>query len=218
MVNDVKERRDQKRIAVFASGSGSNFAAIVEAVQSGRIQGCDVVQLICDKPGAYVLERAESCGIPSFVFRAKDYNGDKEAYERDILRVLQEQQVDLIVLAGYMRLVGKVLLENFKGRIINLHPSLLPAFPGKDAIGQAMDYGVKVTGVTVHFVDEGLDTGPIIAQRAIPVEEGESVESVTRRIHEQEHQLLPQVIQWLIDGRVVSEGRKVRVMKEKEEA
>ncbi|MBO8171701.1 MAG: phosphoribosylglycinamide formyltransferase [Bacillaceae bacterium] len=200
-----------KKIAVFASGSGSNFEAIMTACQDGTIRGGEVVLLVCDKPGAYVNERAEKYGIPSFVFAAKQYEG-KEAYERDILNVLREKQVDFIVLAGYMRLVGKVLLDAYGGKIINLHPSLLPAFPGKDAIGQAYDYGVKVTGVTVHLVDEGLDTGPIIAQRSIPVEEGESRESIEQKIHEEEHRLLPQVIQWLIDERIRVNGRKVEIL------
>lgn len=206
-----------KRIAVFASGSGSNFAAITEACQSGLIRGGKVVRLVCDKPGAYVLERAKTYEVPAFVFQPKDYAG-KEAFEQEILSVLQRDGVDLIVLAGYMRLVGQVLLQAFDKKIINLHPSLLPSFTGKDAIGQALDYGVKVTGVTIHLVDAGLDTGPIIAQQTVSLSEGESRDTLAEKIHTVEHELLPRVIQWLVEGRVICEGRKVLVEMKGEEA
>lgn len=143
------------KLAVFASGSGSNFGAIMEAIREQRIQGAEIVLLVCDKPGAYVLERAASFEVPTFVFSAKDYP-DKVAFETEILRRLEEAGVELIVLAGYMRLIGDTLLKAYGGRMINLHPSILPSFPGKDAIGQAFNYGVKITGVTVHFVDLSL--------------------------------------------------------------
>lgn len=199
------------RIAVFASGSGSNFEALVRAARAGKVAG-EVVLLVCDRPDAPVLDRAARLGVPAFVFDPKAYP-DKAAYERAILAELEAQGVDLVVLAGYMRLVGPTLLSAYEGRMINLHPSLLPAFPGKNAIGQALAHGVKVTGVTVHFVDAGMDTGPIIAQRAVPVEEDDTSETLAARIHAVEHELLPQVVQWLIEGRVRREdGRRVRVL------
>ncbi|MFD2368575.1 phosphoribosylglycinamide formyltransferase [Brevibacillus sp. GCM10020057] len=197
-----------KKLAIFASGSGSNFEAIVQAVQSGRLGGVEAALLVCDKPGAKVLERAARLGIEAFVFEPKAYP-DKAAFETEIVAELQRRGVSLVVLAGYMRLVGDTLLSAYEGSIINLHPSLLPAFTGKDAIGQALAYGVKLTGVTVHFVDAGLDTGPIIAQIPVEVHEDDTAGSLAARIHEVEHGLLVQVIGWLADGRVRLQGRRV---------
>ncbi|KFZ42461.1 phosphoribosylglycinamide formyltransferase [Anoxybacillus flavithermus] len=185
-----------KRIAIFASGSGTNFQAIVDAVKKGDIQA-EVALLVCDRPHAKVIERAMHEHVPIFVFNPKQYE-TKQQFEREILQQLQQKEIDLVVLAGYMRLIGPTLLQAYPNKMINIHPSLLPAFPGKDAIGQAYRYGVKVTGVTVHYVDEGMDTGPIIAQRALYIDDGEPLESVERRIHEIEHALYPQVIQQLL--------------------
>jgi len=199
-----------RRLAIFASGSGSNFEAIVQAVQAGQLRGVEVALLVCDKPGAKVLERAERLGIPAFVFQPKEY-ADKTAFEKEIVAQLQELDITLVVLAGYMRLVGETLLSAYEGKIINLHPSLLPAFPGKDAIGQALDYGVKITGVTVHVVDAGLDTGPIIAQLPVAVQETDTKEALAARIHEVEHGLLVEVIGLLVEGRVKLEGRLVQL-------
>ncbi|MDR7318368.1 phosphoribosylglycinamide formyltransferase [Brevibacillus nitrificans] len=200
-----------KKVAIFASGSGSNFEAIVQAVQSGRLKGVEVSLLICDKPGAKVLERAERLGIEAFVFQPKAY-ADKAAFETEIVAELQKRGVSLVVLAGYMRLVGETLLAAYEGCIINLHPSLLPAFTGKDAVGQALAYGVKITGVTVHVVDAGLDTGPIIAQIPVAVQENDTAETLAARIHEVEHGLLVDVIGWLVEGRVKLEGRHVQLV------
>lgn len=199
-----------KKLAVFASGSGSNFAAIVQAIHRGELAGAEVALLVCDRPGAYVLERARDFGIPAFVFDPKAYP-DKAAFETEIAGRLQELGIDWVVLAGYMRLIGSVMLQHYEGRIINLHPSLLPAFPGKDAIGQALAYGVKVTGVTVHFVDAGMDTGPIIAQQPVAVQDGDTAETLAARIHQAEHQLLVGVIRQLLAGTISMEGRQVRI-------
>ncbi|MBA2876840.1 phosphoribosylglycinamide formyltransferase [Thermaerobacillus caldiproteolyticus] len=188
-----------KRIAIFASGSGTNFQAIVDAARKGDLQA-KVSLLVCDRPGAKVIERAKQEHIPSFVFRPKDY-ASKADFEQEILTQLKEKEVEFIVLAGYMRLIGPTLLAAYEGKIVNIHPSLLPAFPGKDAIVQAYRAGVKITGVTVHYVDEGMDTGPIIAQRAIPIHEGESLEQLETRIHELEHQLYPSVLKTLLEHR-----------------
>lgn len=198
-----------KNIAVFASGSGSNFAAILEAIKDGKLEA-NVKLLVCDQPNAYAITRAEEAGIPTFVFRAKDY-ASKEDYEQEISAHLNRNQIDLVVLAGYMRLIGSTLLTDFEGRIINIHPSMLPAFPGKDAIGQALAARVKVSGVTVHYVDAGMDTGPIIAQQAVTVEEDETKESLQKKIHEVEHILYPAVISQLlkVEGRTESEKTSI---------
>lgn len=197
------------RIAIFASGSGSNFQAIVDAIAAGRLEAT-VELLVCDRPQAHVVERASRAGIRAFVFRPKTYAG-KEAYEAEIAALLAELGVELIVLAGYMRIVTDTLLAPYKGRMINVHPSLLPAFPGVNAIGQAWEHGVKLTGVTVHVVDGGLDSGPIIAQRAVPIREDDTLESLEAAIHAAEHVLLPQAIGWIQAGRVRIEGRHVRI-------
>ncbi|WP_206106282.1 phosphoribosylglycinamide formyltransferase [Paenibacillus dendritiformis] len=186
------------RIAVFASGSGSNFQALAEASQAGQLGG-EVALLVCDKPGARVLERAHEAGVPAAVFEPKRYES-RGHYERDVLRTLGRHGVQWIALAGYMRLVTPVLLEAYEGRILNIHPSLLPSFPGLHAVRQALDYGVKVTGVTVHLVDAGMDTGPIVAQEAVAIAEDDTLESLLAKIQEVEHRIYPQVVQSLLAG------------------
>ncbi|MFC4736669.1 phosphoribosylglycinamide formyltransferase [Bacillus daqingensis] len=181
------------RIAVFASGSGSNFQAVLEACVLGRIKG-EVCQAVCDKPGAYVETRAERAGVPLFSFSPSDYES-KQAFETELVALLKEREVDVIVLAGYMRLIGPVLLGAFEGRIMNIHPSLLPSFPGLRAVEQAVDAGVKVTGVTVHLVDEGMDTGPILAQKPVTIEPEDTYETTAAKIHRIEHSLYPETIE-----------------------
>lgn len=183
------------RIAVFASGSGTNFQALVDAVECGDLD-VKITLLVCDKPGAKVIERANKHNIPVFVFSAKDYPS-KDAFETEIIKHLQQAEVDWVILAGYMRLIGETLLSAYSGRIVNIHPSLLPSFPGKDAIGQALAAGVKETGVTVHYVDEGMDTGPIIAQQAVQVE-NDTYESLQKKIQAVEHTLYVQTIRDLV--------------------
>lgn len=187
-------------IAVFASGSGSNFEALV---QRSRIEKWryPIVTLVSDQPNALVLERAKRLGISTFVRSPKQFPSKTE-YEQAILQHLKDLNVEWIVLAGYMRLVGPTLLKAFPWRIVNLHPSLLPAFPGKNAIEQAFSYPVKVTGVTVHFVDEGMDTGPIIDQVAVKIEDEDTIESLKQKIHQVEHRLYPDVIKRLIDEKI----------------
>ena len=184
-----------KSIAVFASGTGTNFEAIACACEDGRIPA-RVALMVCDRPGAQVVERAARHGIPSFVFSPRDYAG-KEEFEREIVRRLDEAGVELVCLAGYMRIVGSVLLGAYRGRIINIHPSLLPAFKGAHAVEDAVAYGVKVFGITIHYVDETLDGGPIIAQRAFPYEGSEPAE-VHRLGQVIEHQLYIETIAKLI--------------------
>lgn len=184
------------KLAVFASGSGSNYEAIVEACRDGRIDA-DVVLLVCDKPGAKVLERAKRYGTESFAFNPKDYVS-REAYETVLATMLDERHVDYVCLAGYMRIVGHVLLERYEQRIVNIHPSLLPSFKGAHAIQDAVDYGVKIFGATTHFVDETLDGGRIIDQGAI-VYEGNDIEELTMLIHSIEHKLYVKTINKLIN-------------------
>lgn len=184
------------RLAVFASGSGSNYEAIAQACSDGRLDA-EVVLLVCDKPGAKVLERAKRFGTESFAFNPKDYES-KAAFETVLQRMLEERKVDYICLAGYMRIVGLVLLRAFEQRIINIHPSLLPSFKGAHAIQDAVDYGVKIFGATTHFVDDTLDGGRIIDQGAI-VYEGNDIEELTNLIHKIEHSLYVKTINKLIN-------------------
>ena len=188
-----------KRLAVFASGSGSNYEAIAQACADGRIQAC-VAFLVCDKPGAYVLERAKRFGTETFVFDPKAY-ARKADFEREIADRMDVLGIDLVCLAGYMRIVGEELLSRYKGRIINFHPSLLPSFRGAHAVENAVAYGVKVYGITIHWVDETLDGGKIIAQRAFGYEgsDPEEVHAIGQKI---EHQLYIETINRLLNESV----------------
>lgn len=185
-----------KRVAVFASGSGSNFEAIVQACREQSLQ-FEVVLLFSDKEQAYALERAKNLNIPAHTFSPKNFP-DKNSYEKEIVKLLEDYEVEFIALAGYMRLVGPLLLNQYFGKIINIHPSLLPSFPGKDAIGQAIKKGVKITGVTIHYVDSGMDTGPIIAQEAVEVNETDTYETLQKKIQKIEHELYPKIIDKLL--------------------
>lgn len=185
-----------RRIAVFASGSGSNFQSIQESIKDGRLRA-EIALLVCDRPDAYVVKRASKEGIPVFAFVPSRFES-KAAFEREIVTLLKERQIDLLVLAGYMRLIGDTLLQAYPNKIVNIHPSLLPAFPGKDAVGQAIAAGVRVTGVTIHFVDEGMDTGPIIDQASVRIHPDDSREMVQRSIQGLEHMLYPEVLAKLL--------------------
>lgn len=182
------------KIAVFASGSGSNFGALAEACQNEELNA-EIVLMVTNKPEAFVVERAEKAGIPVAALRPKDYE-TKDAYEEAILQELKQSGAEWLILAGYMRLVGQPLLKAYPSKIVNIHPSLLPSFPGKDAIGQAIVHGVKVTGVTVHLVDEGMDTGPILAQRAVDVV-NDDAEKTAEAIHAIEHELYKETLNQL---------------------
>lgn len=200
------------RIAVFASGQGSNFQNVLDASRAGELDA-EIVLLVCDKPQAFVVERARQAGVECYLFDPKAY-ARREDYEAEIAAELEKRRVDLVVLAGYMRLLTAALVEPYAGRMINIHPSLLPAFPGKNAIGQAWDYGVKVTGVTVHFVDGGMDTGSVIAQKAVEIAPDDTLESLEAKIHAAEQRLYPQVVSWFAKNRVRAEGRKVTILSE----
>jgi phosphoribosylglycinamide formyltransferase-1 len=184
------------KIAVFASGYGSNFEVIARAAKAGEIPA-EVVLLVCDKAEARACQIAEQMNIPMFVFSAKEYTSKAE-YEAAIVERCKQAEVELICLAGYMRIVGETLLNAYNGLIINLHPALLPSFKGAKAIEQAFEYGVKIFGATIHYVDESLDGGKIIAQRAVEYD-GDSLEEITAMVHKVEHQLYIETIKKILD-------------------
>jgi len=187
------------RIAVLASGGGTNLQAILDQLHGS--DGIEVVGAISDKPDATALGRARRAGVETAVFPASDYE-DREQRDRAIGDWLEHRQVDLVVLAGYMQLLSPQFVKRFRNRIINVHPALLPAFPGLEAVQQALDHGSKVTGVTVHFVDEGVDSGPIIFQRPVPVPPSRDWDELEEEIHRTEHTLLPEAIRLIAAGRV----------------
>ncbi len=187
------------RIVVLASGSGTNLQAILDRLH-GR-DGIAVVGVGSDKPGAFALERARSAKIETAVFRREDFE-DRAARDSAMGDWIESADADLVVLAGYMQLVSAGFVERFRNRIVNVHPALLPSFPGLDAIGQALDAGVRVTGVTVHFVDEGTDTGPVILQQAVEVPAGGERDDLERAVHSVEHELYPEAIGMIARGRV----------------
>ena len=197
------------RVGVLASGSGSNFAALVEAL---NVEGSParVELLICNVPGAKVLDRAKAAGVEAVLMDHKQ-TGTREQFDAAVAQTLIDRQIELVCLAGYMRLVTPAFLRRFAGKVINIHPALLPAFPGLHGVKQAIDYGVSVAGCTVHFVDEGTDTGPIIAQAAVQVLPGDDEVALSARIQEEEHRLYPAVVKAIAQGRVKLEGRKVRL-------
>ncbi|WP_438349223.1 phosphoribosylglycinamide formyltransferase [Paenibacillus sp. FA6] len=199
------------RIAVFASGEGSNFQTLVDAGKAGSLGGAQVELLVCDKPEARVVKRARDAGIPVHLFTPKSYPS-REAYEAEIVEQLEALNIELVVLAGYMRLLTSVMVDKYAGRLINIHPSLLPSFPGTNAIQQALDYGVKVTGATVHFVDGGMDTGSIIAQQSVEIMPEASVDSLAKEIHSIEQELYPRVVSWFAEGRVRLNDRQVTIL------
>ena len=197
------------RIAVLASGGGTNLQAILDTLH-GR-EGIEVAGVASDKPEAMALRRAESAGVPTAVFAGGDHP-DRAARDLAMARWLEELDIELVVLAGYMQLLTPGFLERFPNRIINVHPALLPAFPGLDAVAQALAYGVRITGVTVHFVDEGVDTGPIILQRPVPVPPARTWDATEEVIHATEHALLPEAIRLIAAGRVSFDPVNPRVV------
>lgn len=203
------------RLGVLASGNGSNLQALLDACGAGRIDAA-VAVVISNVPGAGALERARRAGVPTEVIPSRGV-ADRAAYDLGLVEVLRRHQVDLVCLAGYMRLVTPAFLRAFgpaggsRGcpRVMNVHPGLLPAFPGLHAARQALAYGARIAGCTVHFVDEGTDTGPIIAQAVVPVLPGDDEATLSARIQSEEHRLYPQAVQWYAQGRLSLEGRRV---------
>lgn len=201
--------KDRCKIAVLVSGRGSNLAVIIGAAEKGEIKS-KIELVISNNKDAYALTRAREHGIEALYVDPKDFK-TREDYEREIVKHLREHEVDLVCLAGYMLLVTPYFVREFKNRIMNIHPALLPAFPGLDVQRKALENGVKVTGCTVHFVDEGCDTGPIIIQRAVPILEDDTVESLSIRILKEEHKIYKEAIRLFEEDRLVVEGKRVRI-------
>ncbi len=203
-----------KKIAVFASGSGSDFQSVIDANE--RDPFCEISLLVASKEGIYALERAKKHGIDTLVRRKKDFSSLEEMYE-DTAKILKERGVDYIVLAGWLSMISENFVRAFPDRIINIHPSLIPSFCGKGFYGinvhrAALEYGVKLSGLTVHFVDEHYDSGAIILQRAVEVKEDDTPESLQSRILEEEHKALPEAVRLLTQGRIIKNGRKVTII------
>jgi len=198
-------------IAVFCSGNGTNLQAIINAIKSRKLKSAKIVLVVSDNPEAYALVRAKKAGIKTVVVERVQF-ATKSDFEKEIIINLKQENVGLIVLAGFMRIIGEDLLREYKGRILNIHPALLPSFKGAHGIKDAFDYGVKVTGVTVHLVDDKMDHGPIILQEAVPVKEKDTLESLESRIHKVEHNLYYKAIDLFIKGKIKIEGRKTAVI------
>jgi len=194
-------------IGVLASGRGTNLQAIIEAVEEGRIEG-EISIVVSDNHNAFVLKRAEQHNIETQYINFKKFK-KREDYDKEIIKSLKEKKIDLVVLAGYMRILSPYFIRTYKNKIMNIHPALLPSFPGLHAQRQTVEYGVKVSGCTVHFVDEGIDSGPIILQKAVEVNDDDTEESLAEKILKEEHQIYPQAIQLFSQGRLIIKGRKV---------
>ena len=197
------------KVGVLASGSGTNLQAIIDRSERGELTA-EVVCVITNRADAFALERARNHGIPAIHLNHKDFAG-RDAYDSEVVAELHAHGVELVVLAGFMRIITPVILNAFPQAVMNIHPALLPSFPGLDAQKQALEHGVKVSGCTVHFVDEGTDTGPIIIQAVVPILAGDTVETLSQRIHVQEHLIYPQAIQFFAEGRLTVNGRRVVV-------
>jgi phosphoribosylglycinamide formyltransferase 1 len=197
----------KKRIGVLLSGRGSNFEALAESVASNRIPNAEIAIVISNREGAPGIERAKARGIATRAIPSKGL--ERETYDRQVVAVLHEHKVDLVCLAGYMRLLSPFFVASFPSRILNIHPSLLPSFPGLESQRQALEYGVKLAGCTVHFVDENLDAGPIILQAAVPVKDDDTEESLSARILQQEHTIYSEAVKIVLEQKFKIEGRRV---------
>lgn len=200
---------EKLKLAVLASGYGSNLQAIIDECNSGNIPA-DISVVISDVENAYAVQRAKNAGIESIWVNPKEYPS-RENYENKVIKILKEKKIALVVLAGYMKLVGKEFIDNFPNRIMNIHPSILPSFPGTHGIRDAFEYGVKVTGVTVHFVDEGCDTGPIILQETVEINGNDTLDTLEEKIHKVEHKLFPKAIKLFAEGKLEVVEQKVEI-------
>ena len=197
------------KLAIFGSGSGTNCQAIIDAVEAGTLNA-EIKCILADAEDAYILERARKHNIPAIYFDCAPFKTKLDGEgEQKVLKILEEHDVNFIALAGFMRIVKDGLLNAYEGRMINIHPSLLPSFPGLDGGKQAFDYGVKYTGCTVHFVDAGVDTGAIITQRFISIENDDTLDSMMEKLHAQEHLAYPEALQWIAEGRIQRNGRRI---------
>jgi phosphoribosylglycinamide formyltransferase-1 len=197
----------KKRIGVLLSGRGSNFEALADSVASGRIPNAEIAIVISNREGAPGIEKASARRIETRVIPSKGL--ERDAYDRQVVAVLQEKKVELVCLAGFMRLLSPYFIASFPNRILNIHPSLLPAFPGLEAQRQALEHGAKFSGCTVHFVDENLDAGPIVLQAVVPIEDSDSAETLAERILREEHRIYSEAVRIVLDGRYRIEGRRV---------
>ncbi|MFQ6085160.1 MAG: phosphoribosylglycinamide formyltransferase [Candidatus Bathyarchaeia archaeon] len=202
------------RLGVLVSGRGTNLQAIIDAVETGYIKGAKVAVVISDVKEAHALERARKHKIPALFIDPKRFRSRID-FDEEVIRRLDGYGVDLVLLAGYMRIVSPEFVEHYKWRMMNIHPALLPSFPGLNAQKQALEHGVKVSGATVHFVTEDVDAGPIILQRAVPVMEDDTVESLSERILEQEHKIYPEAVRLFVEGRLKVVGRRVKIIPKK---
>lgn len=197
------------KIALLASGGGTNAQAMIDKVAAGVLD-VDIRLIVSNRPGAGVIERARKVGLP-FLELDHTAHAERESFDRVLITALRESGAQLVVLAGYMRLLTPAFLAAFAGRVVNIHPALLPSFPGVHGGADAQAYGVKISGCTVHFVEEKVDSGPVIIQAAVPVNAGEDLQSLMRRIHALEHRIYPQALQWLAQDRISVQGREVRL-------
>ncbi len=197
------------KIAVLASGNGSNLQAIIDAIESGLLKA-EIACVVSDKSQAFALERARKHNLPDYCVPPKSYQ-DRGTHEKAICDIFEKHDVQLVVLAGYMRILTPDFIKAYHNKIVNIHPALLPSFPGAHGIRDAYEYGVKVTGVTVHFVDEGVDSGPIIAQVPVVIEENDSMEILEAKIHAEEHKLYIRALQLITEKRIRISGRKVHI-------
>ncbi len=200
----------KQKLGVLCSGRGTDLQSIIDAIGRGEVDA-KIAVVLTDKPEAFALERAKKAGIKAVCVNRKQYDG-REPFEKALIAELEEAGVTLVVLAGFMRILTPVFVRHFAGRIMNIHPALLPSFPGAHAHRDVLAYGVKVSGCTVHFVDEGTDSGPIILQAAVPVLAGDTEETLGARVLEQEHIIYPQAIQLYCEGRLQVDGRQVRIL------
>ena len=201
-----------KKIGVVVSGRGSNLQSIIDHIAEGKLNNVEIAVVVSDHKEAFALERAAKAGIPTAIVERKGCK-DKAEFEDKIDAALREAGAEVVILAGFMRILTGHFISRWENKIINIHPALLPSFKGVDAQGQAVDYGVKIAGCTVHFVDEGTDTGPIILQKAVPVLDDDTEETLAARILKEEHKALPEAIQLWADGKLTIKGRKVFVAK-----
>jgi phosphoribosylglycinamide formyltransferase-1 len=199
-----------KKIGVLLSGRGSNFKAIYNAIRTGKIRNAFISQVISNNSEAPGLLFARQEGINALYVNPADFH-DRQAYDESIVNILKQSEVDVVCLAGYMRILSSDFVEAFKDRILNIHPALLPSFPGLDAQKQALEYGVKITGCTVHFVDKKVDHGPIILQKAVEVMDNDTVESLSARILKREHEIYPEAVKLFLENRLVVANRKVLI-------
>jgi len=199
-------------IGVLVSGSGTNLQAIIEAIEAGKIEG-KICIVISDNPDAYAIKRAKKYNIKTQYINYKEFS-NREEYDKKIISVLKEKDCDLVVLAGYMKILTPCFINVYKNKIMNIHPALLPSFPGLHVQKKAIDHGVKVSGCTVHFVDEGLDSGPIIIQQVVEVKDDDTEESLAERILREEHRIYPRAIQLFSEGKLIIKGRRVFIKEE----